>query len=63
MMKSALLIFLMERTTREVTVRPLKQSGIYLLGKWLNEQTWEEVFKALHHSTSQIALEELFHIF
>ena len=36
----------MERTTREVTVRPLKQSGIYLLGKWLNEQTWDEVFKA-----------------
>ena len=34
------------RTTREVTVRPLKQSGIDLLEKWLNQQTWEEVINA-----------------
>ena len=34
------------RTTREVTVRPLKQSGIDLLETWLNEQTWKEVFEA-----------------
>ena len=34
------------RTTREVTVRPLKQSGIDLFEDWLKKQTWQEVFKA-----------------
>ena len=34
------------RITREITVRPLKQSGIDLLGHWLNKQTWCEVLKA-----------------
>ena len=34
------------RTTRVVTVRPLKQSGIDLMEKWLNKQTWKKVFNA-----------------
>ena len=34
------------RTTREVEVRPLKQSGILLFEEWLNKQTWEEVSNA-----------------
>ena len=34
------------RTKREVTVRPMKQSGIDLFGHWLNEQDWNEIFKA-----------------
>ena len=34
------------RTTRMITVRPMKQSGIDLFGQWLNNQTWEEVLKA-----------------
>ena len=33
------------RTTREVEVRPLKQSGIDLLGQWLKAQTLEEVLE------------------
>ena len=31
------------RTKREVTVRPMKQSGIDLFGHWLNEQDWNEI--------------------
>ena len=34
------------RTTREVEVRPLKQSGINLFEHWLQDQTWDEVLKA-----------------
>ena len=34
------------RTTREVTVRPMKESGILLFGNWLQTQDWKEVFNA-----------------
>ena len=34
------------RTTRTIYVRPMKQSGIDLLGDWLNNQTWSEVLEA-----------------
>ena len=34
------------KITKEITVRPLKQSGIDLLGHWLNNQTWKEVLEA-----------------
>ena len=34
------------RSVREVEVQPLNQSGINLLKKWLNEQTWTEIFEA-----------------
>ena len=34
------------RTTREVTVRPMKQSGIDQFGLWLKKQAWKELFEA-----------------
>ena len=34
------------RTTREILVRPMKQSGIDLFGSWLKSQDWIEVLKA-----------------
>ena len=34
------------RSTREIEVRPLKQSGIDLFGHWLANQKWDEVFEA-----------------
>ena len=33
------------RTTREISVRPLKQSGIDLFKYWLDNQAWKEVLK------------------
>ena len=34
------------RTTREVLVRPMKESGIDIFGQWIKSQTWKEVFEA-----------------
>ena len=34
------------RVTREILVRPMKQSGIDMFGQWLNNQQWKEVFEA-----------------
>ena len=34
------------RITRNILVRPLKQSGIDLFKYWLNSQSWKEVFEA-----------------
>ena len=34
------------RITREITVRPLKQSGIDLFKYWLDDQTWKNVLTA-----------------
>ena len=34
------------RITREIEVRPMKQSGIDLFGHWLNNQTWKKVLEA-----------------
>ena len=34
------------RTERQVTVRPMKQSGIDMFGSWLKKQNWSEVFNA-----------------
>ena len=34
------------RVQREVTIRPLKQSGIDLFGHWIKNEKWEEVMKA-----------------
>ena len=34
------------RKTREISVRPLKQSGIDLFKYWLDNQPWENVLKA-----------------
>ena len=33
------------RTTRLVTFRPLPQSGIDRMGRWVQEQTWTEIYK------------------
>ena len=34
------------RTTREILVRPMKQSGINMFGNWIRNQTWIEVYEA-----------------
>ena len=34
------------RVIKEITVRPMKQSGIDLFEHWVKKQTWEEVFIA-----------------
>ena len=34
------------RTTREIYVRPMMQSGIDLFGHWIRNQTWEQVLNA-----------------
>ena len=34
------------RITREIIVRPMKQSGIDLFGHWVRSQSWREVFDA-----------------
>ena len=33
------------RKTRLVTFRPLPQSGIDRMGRWIQQQTWEEIYK------------------
>ena len=35
------------RRTKKITFRPLPQSGINLLGQWLQKQTWEEVYNVV----------------
>ena len=32
------------RTYKEITIRPLKQSGIDMFGEWLKKQDWKEIF-------------------
>ena len=34
------------RTRKEVEFRPIRQSGIDLFHKWINEQTWTEIYEA-----------------
>ena len=34
------------RVTRDILVRPMKQSGIDLFGHWLSNQSWCEIFEA-----------------
>ena len=34
------------RVTRQIKVRPLKQSGIDLFGHWIKQQTWSEILNA-----------------
>ena len=34
------------RTEKKVEFRPIKQSGVDLFEKWINDQSWSEIFEA-----------------